>query len=36
VDFRNSPNWQEWRACVGHCFAAPPEAEHVQEVLKGF
>lgn len=36
VDFRNSPNWQEWRACVGHCFAAPPEAEHVQEVFKGF
>ena len=36
VDFRGSPDFQEWRKLVGHCFAAPPEVEHVQEVVKGF
>ncbi|MBS0532892.1 MAG: antibiotic biosynthesis monooxygenase [Proteobacteria bacterium] len=36
VDFRNSPDFQEWRKLVGHCFAAPPEVEHVQEAVKGF
>lgn len=35
-DFRNSPDFQEWRKLVGHCFAAPPEVEHVEEVVKGF
>ena len=36
VDFRGSPDFQEWRKLVGHCFAAPPEVEHVREVMKGF
>ncbi len=36
VDFRNSPDFQEWRKLVGHCFAAPPDVEHVREVLDGF
>ena len=36
VDFRGSPDFQEWRKLVGHCFASPPEVEHVQEVVKGF
>jgi hypothetical protein len=36
VDFRGSLDFAEWRKLVGHCFAAPPEVEHVQEVVKGF
>jgi quinol monooxygenase YgiN len=36
VDFRGSADFQEWRKLVGHCFASPPEVEHVREVLKGF
>ncbi|MBV8791164.1 MAG: antibiotic biosynthesis monooxygenase [Pseudolabrys sp.] len=36
VDFRNSPDFQEWRKLVGHCFAAPPEVEHTRQVVKGF
>jgi quinol monooxygenase YgiN len=36
VDFRGSPDFQEWRKLVGHCFAAAPEVEHVSEVVKGF
>jgi len=36
VDFRNSSDFQEWRKLVGHCFASPPEVEHVSEVVKGF
>ena len=36
VDFRGSPDFQEWRKHVGHCFAAPPEVEHVAQVVKGF
>jgi quinol monooxygenase YgiN len=36
VDFRGSPDFQEWRELVGHCFAAPPEVEHVRETVKGF
>jgi heme-degrading monooxygenase HmoA len=35
-DFRGSADFQEWRKLVGHCFASPPEVEHVQEVVKGF
>ena len=35
-DFRSSPDFQEWRKHVGHCFAAPPEVEHVAQVAKGF
>ena len=36
VDFRGSADFAEWRKLVGHCFAAPPEVEHVHEVVKGF
>jgi quinol monooxygenase YgiN len=35
VDFRGSPDFQQWRTLVGHCFAAPPEVEHVRQVLEG-
>lgn len=33
VDFRNSPDFQEWRKLVGHCFASPPEVEHVSAAV---
>jgi heme-degrading monooxygenase HmoA len=36
VDFRGSPDFQEWRKLVGHCFAQPPQVEHTREVVKGF
>jgi heme-degrading monooxygenase HmoA len=36
VDFRGSADFQEWRKLVGHCFASPPEVEHMREVLHGF
>jgi len=36
VDFRGSPDFQEWRKHVGHCFASPPEVEHVSYVLNAF
>ena len=36
VDFRGSADFQEWRKLVGHCFASPPEVEHVQAVGHGF
>ena len=36
VDFRGSADFQEWRKLVGHCFAAPPNVEHVTEVVRGF
>ena len=36
VDFRGSADFQEWRKLVGHCFASPPDVEHVTEVVKGF
>jgi quinol monooxygenase YgiN len=36
VDFRGSPDFQEWRKLVGHCFASPPDVEHVTEVVHGF
>lgn len=35
-DFRGSADWQAWRELTMHCFAAPPEVEHVREVYKGF
>lgn len=35
-DFRNSPDFAEWRKLVAHCFATPPEVEHVAQVLRGF
>ena len=36
VDFRGSADFQEWRKLVAHCFASPPEVEHVTQVAKGF
>ena len=36
VDFRNSPDFQEWRKLVGHCFASPPEVEHAGFVVREF
>ena len=36
VDFRGSADFQEWRKLVGHCFASPPDVEHVTEVVTGF
>jgi quinol monooxygenase YgiN len=36
VDFRGSADFAEWRKHVGHCFASPPEVEHVSEVLHAF
>jgi heme-degrading monooxygenase HmoA len=35
-DFRDSADFQEWRKLVGHCFASPPEVEHVAGAVKGF
>jgi quinol monooxygenase YgiN len=35
VDFRQSPAFQQWRALVGHCLAAPPEVEHTTLSLLG-
>jgi heme-degrading monooxygenase HmoA len=36
VDFRGSEDFAEWRKLVGHCFASPPEVDHVCEVARGF
>lgn len=36
VDFRGSTDFQEWRKLVAHCFAAPPEVEHVKLAVRGF
>jgi heme-degrading monooxygenase HmoA len=36
VDFRGSADFQEWRKLVGHCFAQPPQVEHVQQAVSGF
>lgn len=36
VDFRQSADFQSWRALVGHCFAGPPEVEHTTRVFHGF
>jgi heme-degrading monooxygenase HmoA len=35
-DFRNSPDFLEWRKLVGHCFATAPEVEHTQVAVTGF
>lgn len=32
VDFRESPNFSEWRALVGPFFASSPEVEHTETV----
>jgi hypothetical protein len=34
VDFRESADFQEWRALAGPHFASPPEVEHTNTVLK--
>lgn len=36
VDFRQSADFQAWRGYVGHCFASPPQVEHLQRVVQGF
>jgi quinol monooxygenase YgiN len=36
IDFRGSADFQEWRKLVGPFFAAPPDVEHVREVVSGF
>lgn len=36
VDFRGSPDFQEWRKLVAHCFASPPAVEHTHEAVRGF
>jgi heme-degrading monooxygenase HmoA len=36
VGFRGSADFQEWRACVGHCFESPPTVEHTEQVFRGF
>ena len=36
VDFRGSPDFQEFQKLIGHCFAGPPEIQHVREVILGF
>jgi heme-degrading monooxygenase HmoA len=35
-NFRNSPDFAEWRKLVGHCFASAPEVEHTEIAVKGF
>jgi heme-degrading monooxygenase HmoA len=32
VDFRNSADFQQWRALVGEFFQAPPSVEHTHEI----
>ena len=32
VDFREGPNFAEWRALIGPHFASPPEVEHTNTV----
>ena len=36
VHFRGSPDFQEWRSLVAHCFASPPEVEHTEQAVRGF
>jgi hypothetical protein len=36
VDFAGSADFHEFLKLVGHCFATPPEVEHVRQVVKGF
>jgi heme-degrading monooxygenase HmoA len=35
VGFRDSPQFQQWRALLGPFFAAAPAVEHYQAVSKG-
>ncbi|MDH5539183.1 MAG: antibiotic biosynthesis monooxygenase [Rhizobacter sp.] len=34
VDFRQGPQFAQWRAIVGPFFAAPPAVEHFELVVK--
>lgn len=34
VHFRNSPNFQEWRALVGGYFATPPIVQHTDTIVQ--
>ena len=36
VEFRGSEDFQQWRKLVGHCFASPPEVEHIRRAVTGF
>ena len=36
VDFRGSPDFQEWRKLVGHCFAATPDVIHTRQAVHAF
>lgn len=36
IHFRQSEDHQRWRSLVGHCFAAPPQVEHVETVRVAF
>jgi heme-degrading monooxygenase HmoA len=36
VHFRQSEDFQGWRALVGHTFERPPQVEHVSTVLNPF
>jgi heme-degrading monooxygenase HmoA len=36
VQFRGSPDFQEWRKLVGHCFERAPEVEHTNLAVHGF
>ncbi len=34
--FRNSPDFQEWRALAGPFFVSPPQVVHVEQAIAGF
>lgn len=36
IDFRESENFQSWRALAGPHFAEPPHVVHANEVYTGF
>lgn len=36
VHFRQSADFQAWRALVGHCFDGPPQFEHVTTAIAAF
>ena len=36
IHFRESADFQSWRALVGPHFAAPPQVEHMNTVIEGF
>lgn len=36
VQFRQSADFQAWRALVSHCFETPPYVEHTERCAPGF